>query len=152
MPTAIQEPNTSELDWIQDNLRMAHGLVALYLRVEVKPPIDPESLDLAYRAWFTLSKEKEDPNQTINAFGIAFGQYIVETLEMKWAVVTDENGTEMGVHGQPGDILMYPPNLVGKRFARRETDFFQPIYADLEKRVARLRGQGEKKAWWRFGR
>ena len=151
MPANIQEPNPSELEWINDNLRMAHGLVAHYLRVEVKPPADPESLDLAYGAWFSLWREKEDPNPSINAFGAAFGQYLVENLDMKWAVVTDELGTEMAIHGQPGDVLMYPPNLVAKRFEKRETQFFDPIYRDLEKRLARLRGQ-EKKAWWRFGR
>ena len=151
MPTTIQEPNPAEQEWIDDNLRMAHGLVAHYLRVEVKPPADPESLDLAFRAWLSLWREGEDPNPVINAFGVAFGQYVVENLDLQWAVVSDEHGTEIAVHGQPGDILMYPPNLVAKRFEKKETDFFEPIYHDLEKRLARLRGK-EKKPWWRFGR
>ena len=131
---------------------MSHGLVAHYLRVEVKPPADPESLDLAYGAWLSLWRKREDPNPAINAFGVAFGQYLVENLEMKWAVVTDDHGSEIAVHGQPGDVLIYPPNLVAKRFEKRQTGFFNPVFLDLEKRLARLRGEEEKKPWWRFGR
>jgi hypothetical protein len=71
-------------------------------------------------------QDREDPNPFINAIGSAFGQALVDALGLEWAVVSDEHGTEIAVHGQPGDILVFPPNLVAKRFARRATRGFSP--------------------------
>lgn len=105
---------------------------------------DPAALDDAYAAWFQdwsgqAPGEQEDPNVFVNAFGLAFGQYLVDTLKLGWAVATDEHGTEIAVHGQPGDVLVFPPNLVAKRFERSETQFFQPVYEEMRRQVEALR-------------
>jgi hypothetical protein len=54
-------------------------------------------------------------------------------------VVTDKHGTEIAVHGQPGDLLVFPPNLVAKRFERGETHLLEPIYQGIVQQVAELR-------------
>jgi hypothetical protein len=82
-------------------------------------------LDAAYLAWFKQHiRETEDPNPIINSFGLSFGQYLVDNLSLNWVVVSDEQGTEIAVHGQPGNILVFPPNLVAKRYVQGKTDFF----------------------------
>jgi hypothetical protein len=94
--------------------------------------------------------ESEDPNPVINAFGIAFGQYLVDQLQMTWVVASDQHGTEMAVHGQPGDILVYPPNLVAKRYTARETVFFAALFTEFQSQIKIVRSQTPKRPWWKF--
>jgi Domain of unknown function (DUF3806) len=43
-------------------------------------------------------------------------------------VVSDEHGTEMAVHREAGDVLVFPANLVAKRWETRHTGFLRPLY------------------------
>jgi len=125
----ITKPNSSELDWIAQNLATARELAKEYVSHPENEPLTPENLDEAFAAWLEeWSSTKGDPNPVINAFGIAFGQYLVDNLGLQWAVVTDSHGTEIAVHGSPGDQLVFPPNLVAKRFVKRQTGFMVPLY------------------------
>jgi len=60
-------------------------------------------------------------------------------LGLEWVVATDEHGTEIAVHGEPGDLLVFPPNLVAKRFERGETRFLASVYDELVHRTRQLR-------------
>lgn len=140
----IQQPNEAELEWVADNLGLARELVAAHTGAS-SDRLELPALDASYAAWFDdwsrqPEGERDDPNVFINAYGIAFGQHLVDTLDLRWAIVTDEHGTEIAVHGQPGDVLVFPPNLVAKRFERGETDFFQPVYDGIRSQVEELRG------------
>src|SRR5262245_56372508 len=42
---------------------------------------------------------------------------------MRWVVVTDEHGTDIAVHGAPGDVLVFPTSVIGKRIAGGESCF-----------------------------
>ena len=81
----------------------------------------------------------DDANVYINAFGVAFGSYLVERLGLVWRVVDDEYGTEMAVWGHDGDILVFPPNLVGKRYVSRQMRFFADVATAIEEQVASIR-------------
>jgi hypothetical protein len=140
----IQQPNEAELEWVASNLGLARELVAGHTGAS-SDPLELPALDESYGAWFDdwsrqPEGERDDPNVFINAYGIAFGQHLVDTLDLRWAIVTDEHGTEIAVHGQPGDVLVFPPNLVAKRFERGETRFFQPVYDGIRSHVEELRG------------
>lgn len=94
----------------------------------------------------------------INALGLAFGQYLVDRLGLVWKLVEDEHGTEVAVHGQVGDVLVFPPNLVAKRLEDRVTGFFVPVAAQIEQQVADVRsarpmrdGQGAAEGGVRVG-
>ena len=76
----------------------------------------------------------------INVLRAGVRQVLVDELGLDWAVVTDKHGTEIAVHGQPGDLLVFPPNLVAKRFERGETHFLEPIYQGIAEQAAELRG------------
>ena len=83
----------------------------------------------------------DDPNVFINAFGIAFGWYLVDRLELEWKVVQDKDGTEIAVWGRDGNILVFPPNLVGKRFSAGTTSFFADVAKQTEDAVVQVRAQ-----------
>lgn len=75
----------------------------------------------------------------INALGMALGQYLVDRLGLDWKLVEDEYGTEVAVHGQPGDVLVFPPNLVAKRLETRTVGFFEPVAGQIERQLGELR-------------
>jgi Domain of unknown function (DUF3806) len=140
----IEAPNDSEKAWVETNLGLARELVsASGGRAPDSGSPAPAALDAAFAAWFGQwhvgSAEGDDPNVFINAFGIAFGQRLIDDLALRWAVVTDADGTELAVHGQPGDLLVFPANAVAKRFTAGETGFFEPLYDGIRSEVERLR-------------
>ena len=145
MPQKIESPNEAELRWLDQNL--------IRLRKFAKKPADHRftiaELDAVYRDWVS-SRGEEDPNPMINSFGTAFGQRLVEDLSMAWSVVTDEHGTDMAVCGQPGDVLVFPPNLVAKRFVAKEVGFFESLYGVMVREIQELKRKAQPKPWWRF--
>jgi hypothetical protein len=144
----ISELSAAERAWVDDNLAAAHRYVAdAGHLLDGTQPLDPPALDAAWSFWLQAwPADEEDPNPVINALGLAFGQYLVDRLGLDWKVVEDENGTEIAVHGQVGEVLVFPPNLVAKRLEQRATDFFVPVAGQIEQRVAEVRashGRGE---------
>ena len=136
----ITKPNAAELDWIAQNLASARELAKEFGTQGENENLAPNILDEAFVGWLEQwDSTKEDPNPAINAFGIAFGQSLVDTLGLHWAVVTDSQGTEIAVHGSPGDILIFPPNLVAKRFAKRQTGFMAPLFESIAADVEKVR-------------
>jgi uncharacterized protein DUF3806 len=141
----IEAPNQAESDWVRANVDLAKAFVAAYLGAPEDEALpDLKLLDEVYAAWFEQwravpAEDREDPNPYINAVGMAFGQRFVDELGFRWAVVTDNDGTEIAVHGDPGDILIFPPNLVAKRFRREETGFLEWLYEHMAARVQELR-------------
>ncbi|MCW2603862.1 MAG: hypothetical protein JWN61_1997 [Pseudonocardiales bacterium] len=107
-------PNPAEQEWIADNLSR--------LRSDGVDIDDAASLgahfDRAYREWAAFpSPLREDPNDAINRIGIGVGEHIRRRTGLEWAIATDEYGTELALVGQPGDVLIFPPNLVAKRWS-----------------------------------
>lgn len=149
MNQSIMKLNASEEDWIRDNAALAR-IVADEAGCALPEPdraIDPATLDAAWANWMKQhDPNSDDANIYINAFGVAFGCYLVERLGLVWRVVEDEYGTEMAVWGREGDILIFPPNLVAKRYVAQETRFFADVAAATERQVADIResvtGQG----------
>lgn len=137
MKQRIEPPNEDEQAWIAENLEFAKRIVAT---CSGGTTLNPESLDRALVAWSSQSEaERIEPNDLVNILGIAFGQYLVEDLRLDWAVVTDEHGTELAVHGEPSDILVFPAAVVAKRIDRAEGAFFKDLYQQLSLDIGRLR-------------
>lgn len=143
MGQKISDLNLSEQQWVARNVDLAGEIAKVYgLPVEPGDPLDPQMLDAAWAAWLAdHARGEEDPNPYINAFGCAFGAYLVERLGLEWRVVEDKHGTEMAVWGQEGDVLVFPPNLVGKRYVAGTTTFFADVAAKTVESVTKVRGQ-----------
>jgi hypothetical protein len=144
----ISELNAAERAWLDDKVAAARRYVAdAGLPLDGTHPLDPPALDAAWSFWLRAwPADEEDPNPVINALGLAFGQYLVDRLGLDWKVVEDENGTDIAVHGQPGDVLVFSPNLAAKRLDTRTVGFFVPVAGQIERRVAELRasnGRGD---------
>jgi Domain of unknown function (DUF3806) len=139
----ITDLKPAEQQWVAGNVELA-GKIAATLGLDVArgEVIGPEALDTAWAAWLAgHARRQEDPNPFINAFGLAFGAHLVERLGLEWKVVRDEYGTEIAVWGHEGNILVFPPNLVGKRYVAGTQRFFADVAAKTEEQVGHVRAQ-----------
>ncbi|HEX7496944.1 MAG TPA: DUF3806 domain-containing protein [Candidatus Limnocylindrales bacterium] len=139
MSQRIMAVNEAERTWIAGNQRVVRSFA---IERGVLPyesaPVDPPVLDAAWAAWLEMHvRGEEDPNSIINAFGISFGQVLVDRLGLEWKVVSDVV-TDIALCGQPGDIVIYPQNLVARRYIARSTRFFAELATEMERTVGRL--------------
>ncbi len=152
MAQKILKPNKSELEWIRTGVEAGRAFVQDLTGETLDGVPQPHQLDQAFAKWLSQhNRETEDPNPIINLVGLTFGQYLADSLNLNWVVVRDSQGTEIAVHGQPGNILVFPPNLIAKRYTTGETGFLQPIFDDMKKQIELVRAQTPKKQpWWKF--
>ena len=137
----ILEPNESERQWLQAQVELAARLASRYVgSAETLPSL--RSLDATLMAWSQEREtQREDANTITNALGLAFGQHLVDRLNLAWVVVSDESGTEIAVHGQPGDILVFPTNALAKRVANHEYRCLELLFERMSQDVGALRAQ-----------
>jgi hypothetical protein len=117
--------NDAEQRWIDDQLKR--------LRTSGVDLADPVQLGAYYDRllghWLEAGAGRPDPNPDINLIGIALGEHLRHRTGLQWAVVTDAEGAEIALYGQPGDILIYPTNAVAKRWVAHQAGFL-PGFAD----------------------
>lgn len=143
----IEPMNEAERAWIRDELANARRLISLHAPDVGDDPYTPEVLDRVFKAAYESARpsDADYANVTINAIGIAFGQYLVETLRFEWCAVFDGYGQELAVVGLPGkaNVLVFPPNLVAKRWTAGTTDFLWYVYKGIEEDFAKFREHWE---------
>lgn|SRR5690349_19075 len=139
----LEAPNDKERAWIADNLAKATVMATKYggdAEGLARPTL--AGLDGLWAAMgAALRAAGKDPNPLINLVGIAFGQHLVDAVGLEWVVATDEYGTELAVHGEPNHVLIYPCNLVAKRWESRDTGFLARIGAEIVRDINAARGR-----------
>lgn len=139
MDQKIIDLNNGEREWLNNNLTGIRGLVSSIIGLDDIDCLLPSYLEESYKVWFAShNRGVDDPNPMINAFGIGFGQYLVDNNNLEWKNLQDEFGTEIAVYRTPGDILLFPPNLVAKRYEKEEIEFFVPLYNGIKKQIEEI--------------
>jgi hypothetical protein len=64
---------------------------------------------------------------------------IAAILAERYTIATDEFGSDLALHGQPGDILVFPANTVAKRVAGGEEGFVTALHSALVAGIAERR-------------
>jgi hypothetical protein len=80
------------------------GKIAESVGQEVAPGevLGPDAPDAAWASWLAgHARGQEDSNPYINAFGLAFGAYLVDRLGLAWKVVSDKDGPAYPVDSDP---------------------------------------------------
>ena len=70
--------------------------------------------------------------------------FLLLNFPLRWVIATDKQGSDLAVYGLPGkgDVLLYPANLVAKRWERRETPFLEKCYQETAVRIQALSAPG----------
>ena len=146
----IGELTPAESQWIQEQLDAARRFVAEHAGVG---DVTLQNLDRAWARWMERREPDTDRvNAAINAVGIALGQSLVEAAGLRWVIATDEHGTDLALSALPGagDVLVFPANLVAKRWERGETGFLSRVHSEISAQVRRLSGERPQgKPWWK---
>ncbi len=117
----IAEMNQAERDWIA-------SLTAPLAGVAADPQRLSDHFEAQRAAWFALpDAERPDPNPVINAAGAALGDLLARAFGLRWVVATDEYGTEAAVYREANEVLLYPMNLVAKRWTPEPSSLAQVI-------------------------
>jgi hypothetical protein len=137
----IARPNDAEHAWREQNLRTAANLAQRYAGVPSGLP-SLVALDATFAGWGAApAEDREDASLVVNALGIALGQHLVNEAGLHWAVVSDESGTDLAVHGEAGDILVFPTSATAKRCESGDYEFFQWFFDQLCRDIDRIRGE-----------
>lgn len=137
----MDELSDAEVEWIEGQLAAAEGLARAFTGdSEVVPSLD--RLDETVRRWRDGGDAAEpDVNTLVNALGIAFGEHLRKRHQLQWVIATDEHGTDLALHGQPGNVLIYPANTTAKRVVAGEDGFFPALFDAMGQSVESLRNQ-----------
>ena len=139
----VDELSASENEWRDRCIRIAAGLAQESTGVHQPLPLSPVALEATLAAWRsgTLSHNL-DVNNIVNVLGIAFGDHLAARTGLRWVIATQEGSTDMALHGQPGDILVYPTNLVAKRVVAGGPIDAASLLDRMSSDIAALRSQG----------
>ncbi len=130
----------AEQTWIADQLAAAARFVTDYGSGKFAGGL--AALDHAWASWLDRqSVDPQDPNPVINAVGVAFGQALIEALQgFGWVIAADDQGSDLAISGPPdaGDVLVYPANVVAKRYESRTQVFLVDLHAELVRDIQAL--------------
>lgn len=137
MDQRIEELRDSETAWLNQ-------LLAELVEQGIDP-VDMPSLgsyyDAAYARWLSADQAtREDPNLVINRVGAGFGEHLRARLPLRWVVVSDVWGTDLALHGQPGDVVLVPMSMVGKRWSEGVTGFLPELAETVIDRTSGILG------------
>jgi hypothetical protein len=119
-----------EVAWRDKQLEGARLLAERYTGdTETLPTID--RLEAVVVGWLDDDSSRVDINMVVNTVGIAVGQHIADIAQLSWVIATDEQGSDLALHGQPGDILVYPANATAKRLTNGERYFLASMISQL---------------------
>jgi hypothetical protein len=101
-----------------------------------------DDLDAAFASWAAAADRRGyDDEAIVQILGAAFGQYCARTLDMKWVIIDDQDGSAAALRGASKDYRAFPFHSIWKRIHDGEQGFFKPIYISIEHAAA---GDGAK--------
>lgn len=95
-------------------------------------------------AWLAAPDEqRSDPNGVINLLGVGFGEFVRLASDTRWVMAEDQHGTELALHGEPGNILMFPQNMVAKRWVAHEVGALPALASATTQAIEEFRRRAE---------
>lgn len=157
MDQQISSITNTERGWVAEQIESASRFVAAFSSSDADQSVTLAALDRAFAAWLaTKETDVQLINSAINCVGVAFGQFLIDGLGLTWVIATDEHGSDLAAYGLPksGDILVFPANLVAKRWERQESHFLESSYHQIAEQIQAWARPDEvkdlAKPWWKF--
>ncbi|HEY7719530.1 MAG TPA: hypothetical protein VH915_12255 [Pedococcus sp.] len=89
-------------------------------------------LDAAFAAWEAQPEPREGHDTVIARFALGLGEHLHRHTDLRWGIVTDAFGTDLGVAGTGrGDFVVVPGNLIAVRWLRRETGWVPGVVGHI---------------------
>ncbi|MBK8885344.1 MAG: DUF3806 domain-containing protein [Saprospiraceae bacterium] len=126
----LEDLNDNEIEYLKNNLELAAELLKELEITNEAHQFSPNSIDKAIKTWFTdnlVQRIGIDLNIYSDAMASAWGQYLVDELGMKWHVITDNFGTEIGLYHKINNTTIFPFNSTSKAFNNKAFDLISTI-------------------------
>ena len=137
----IDQLSGSEIQWRDNQCEIARVLAERYVGETSGLP-EIAALDDVIDGWFDDDESRVDMNTLINGVGIAMGQHVASAANLTWVIATDDDGSDLALHGQPGDILIFPANATARRVSAGERRFVSALADQLVGGVQQRRSHG----------
>ncbi len=137
----VEPLRAGESDWRDNQLIVAGLLAQRYCDAPTEDLPSAEVLDGMVSGWLADDDSRVEVNVVVNAVGIAVGTHLAAATGLDWVIATDERGSDLALHGQPGNIIVYPANAVAKRVVAGERGFIVPLLGELTRAIAERRAQ-----------
>lgn len=113
-----------------DDLRRASAELARDLG-QPSEPSTTEELDELWVRWLDSKPADDDAPWVISAIGVRFGDSLVEAFGWQWSVAERDGRNDIVVHDGKGGWMVWPRDVVGKRYVSRETGFMTALRDEL---------------------
>ncbi len=124
----------AERNWIADRLAQLAALEALDL-VRLG-----DLYDRRFAEWQAAPQhDRFDPNEVISLVGVGFGEQLRRLADLQWVIATDHFGTDLALKGEPGEIFLFPLNMLAKRWEAGEVGFIPALATAASRSVDELR-------------
>lgn len=128
----LEELNDDEKSFVNNNIKIAKELLIELNILKQYKMIDTHIIDKAIELWNNEDVnpfEKYNLNQELfkDMFACLYGFYLNQNLNMNWFVITDNYGTEIGLHNNKNDLTLFPFTLVDKAINKKYSDFITHI-------------------------
>jgi hypothetical protein len=137
----VEALRPGEIEWRDQQLAVAGLLAQRYCGAPPDVVPSAQLLDDIVVGWLDDDDSRVDVNVVVNAIGIAFGTHLAAATGLNWVIATDEHGSDLALHGQPGDIMVYPANAVAKRVVASERRFVVSLLGDMTRGIKERRAQ-----------
>ncbi|MEL7312393.1 MAG: DUF3806 domain-containing protein [Pseudomonadota bacterium] len=124
-------------NWVQEQLQLLREY-ARQLEVSDTHSITDEWLDELWLSWKQAAiSDSKAVDSFLNAFGIGFGQVLVNSLGFDWTYLEDEYGADIAVRALPGsaDTRIAPLHFVLKRWESNEGEYVKAAVEEIDQIV-----------------
>lgn len=129
----VRELTPDEAKKLDEDSKRALPLIEKYVPVSKRQPDLLENLDLTFAAWLESNDPaKEKSDDIIKIIGAAYGQYCIEHLGVRWAVIKDEFGTDIALVRENPTTRSFPFSSIQYRVEDKKTNFICALYESLK--------------------
>jgi hypothetical protein len=136
-PQIFSELKKEDLEFMNNCRAYADSLIQLNFPTKSIKDYSAELLDLMINL-YNENKIKCSQNAFVNSIGVAFGDYLVNKLNMQWTIVEDKYGRDYGTTIKDITLTNFPLNSVLKAIEQKRDSSLLSIYLINIKSISEL--------------
>ena len=142
IPQKFASLKEEEINFIKVCSRNAVDIARTQLSDANTEHLTPEILDKLIDKWNEDStKFSCSQHDFINAAGVAFGNYLVETYDMQWKTVSDEYGLDYAtLNEHEHNLCSFPISSASKAIDQKRKGSLQVISLMIKRKLAKING------------
>jgi len=139
----FSELNKDDIEFMNNCRSYADSLIRLNFPDKSIKDNSAELLDLMISR-YNANKIKCSQNAFVNSVGVAFGDYLVNKLNMQWTIVEDKYGRDYGTTIKEITLTNFPLNSVLKAIEQKRDSSLLSIYLINIKSITDLTSERNK--------